>query len=115
MRNATSLDQQTRAALADFRSRLVQRYGSRMRGMILFGSRARGDHRPDSDADVAVFMGDTPDPISDQMDMATEAYHVFLADGVLIQPWVLKGTPEQPDLTYADRLLRAVQSQGIPV
>lgn len=44
----------------------------------MFGSRARGDHRPGSDADVAVFIDETPDPIREPMDVAGGAYRVFL-------------------------------------
>ena len=113
MRDATALDNQTRSALADFRALLSKRYGSRLRGLVLFGSRARGDHRPDSDADVAVFIGDSDDPICEQMDMADEAYRVFLDDGLLIQPWVFKGSPDQPDTSHAANLLKAVQDEGV--
>jgi predicted nucleotidyltransferase len=33
-------------------------YGPRLERVVLFGSRARGDFRPDSDYDVAVFLHD---------------------------------------------------------
>ena len=33
-------------------------YGDRLERAVLFGSRARGDARPDSDYDVAVFLHD---------------------------------------------------------
>lgn len=113
MRDSSTIDPQTRTALAGFRTLLTRRYGSRLRGMVLFGSRARGDHRPDSDADVAVFIADSDDPIREQMDIADEAYQVFLHDGLLIQPWVFKGSPEQPDTSHAANLLKAVQDEGV--
>lgn len=34
-------------------------YGDRLERIVLFGSRARGDHRPDSDYDIAVFIHDS--------------------------------------------------------
>jgi predicted nucleotidyltransferase len=34
----------------------VALYGPRLERVVLFGSRARGDARPDSDYDVAVFL-----------------------------------------------------------
>lgn|SRR3990170_2479611 len=36
--------------------RLRQAYGQRLRGVYLFGSRARGDHEPDSDVDVLIVL-----------------------------------------------------------
>lgn len=41
-----------------FRALLEAAYGARLERAVLFGSRARGDHRPDSDYDVAVFLRD---------------------------------------------------------
>jgi uncharacterized protein len=50
-------------ALADpvltrFRDAARARYGDRLVRIVFFGSRARGDHRPDSDYDIAVFLND---------------------------------------------------------
>jgi uncharacterized protein len=42
--------------LARFRASLDRVYGARIDRVVLFGSRARGDARPDSDYDVAVFL-----------------------------------------------------------
>jgi predicted nucleotidyltransferase len=42
--------------LAQFRAALVEMYGDRLDRVVLFGSRARGDEREDSDYDVAVFL-----------------------------------------------------------
>ena len=42
--------------LAQFRAALVEIYGDRLDRVVLFGSRARGDEREDSDYDVAVFL-----------------------------------------------------------
>ncbi len=36
-------------------------YGNRLGRVVLFGSRARSDARPDSDYDVAVFLKSLPD------------------------------------------------------
>src|SRR6202521_3203288 len=44
--------------LSRFRAALDEVYGERIERVILFGSRARGDARPDSDYDVAVFLKD---------------------------------------------------------
>ena len=44
--------------LRRFRLALNEVYGERIERVVLFGSRARGDARPDSDYDVAVFLKD---------------------------------------------------------
>jgi uncharacterized protein len=44
--------------LSRFRGALDEAYGKRIERVVLFGSRARGDARPDSDYDVAVFLKD---------------------------------------------------------
>lgn len=42
--------------LRRLRTGLETMYGDRLARVVLFGSRARGDHRLDSDYDVAVFL-----------------------------------------------------------
>ncbi|HLW93168.1 MAG TPA: nucleotidyltransferase domain-containing protein [Roseiarcus sp.] len=44
--------------MSRFRAALDEIYGARVGRVVLFGSRARGDARPDSDYDVAVFLKD---------------------------------------------------------
>lgn len=47
--------------LARFRQALDELYGDRIERVVLFGSRARGDARADSDYDVALFLTSLPD------------------------------------------------------
>jgi uncharacterized protein len=42
--------------LARFRRSLDEAFGGRIERVVLFGSRARGEARPDSDYDIAVFI-----------------------------------------------------------
>jgi predicted nucleotidyltransferase len=47
---------QVAAILADLRRRLENRYGARLVGLVLYGSRARGDADAASDIDVLVVL-----------------------------------------------------------
>ena len=42
--------------LQQFRAALTELYGDRIERVVLYGSRARGDAKPDSDYDVALFL-----------------------------------------------------------
>jgi len=50
------LTNQERAALGELRARLEDLLGSRLRKIVLFGSKARGDAEADSDTDVAIII-----------------------------------------------------------
>jgi len=47
--------------LVRFRAKLDEVYGPRIERVVLYGSRAPGDARSDSDYDIAVFLRDMPD------------------------------------------------------
>jgi predicted nucleotidyltransferase len=47
--------------LARYRGAVEAAFGTRIERIVLFGSRARGDARPDSDYDVALFLTDLND------------------------------------------------------
>jgi len=53
---------------------------------ILFGSRARGEHRPDSDADVALNLHERGDDGLTLMMLAELAYYAYLDTGIMVQP-----------------------------
>jgi len=48
--------------LQRLRGALTELYGERIERVVLYGSRARGDAKEDSDYDIAVFLKDLDDP-----------------------------------------------------
>jgi uncharacterized protein len=70
--------------LTRFRAALAEAYGDRLERVVLFGSRARADHRPDSDYDVAVFVKD-PGTLTEELDkLALLTTAVLLDTGAVI-------------------------------
>ncbi len=45
---------------------------------------SQGGFRPDSDADVAVFLDHVTDPIREQMAMCDDAYAIWMETGIRI-------------------------------
>ena len=70
--------------LAHFRYALGEVYGARLERVVLYGSRARGDARPDSDYDVAVFLRDMPDRARELNRLADLATDVLYDEGGVV-------------------------------
>ena len=74
----------TKKATSVFIARLSDHY--ELSEAVLFGSRARQTHRPDSDADIAVVLRGVRGQRADAaVDMAGIAFDVMLETGVLIE------------------------------
>jgi predicted nucleotidyltransferase len=79
-------EEEVRRALTRFAQDARRHYGARLKGLYLFGSRARGDHEPDSDADVAVVLEDGPWKYRDERRALSDlTYDRLIDDGVEIQ------------------------------
>lgn len=106
-------DATTLNALALFLARVRTRFPGA--DAILFGSRARGDHRSDSDADVAVLLGDTPGKfLPTKLVLADLAFDVLLETGVRVEP--LPIWPDEwahPEAYSNPRLLENIAREGV--
>ncbi len=79
-----ALDAATERAARAFMQRLEGKYPV-IEG-ILYGSRARGDHTPDSDADIAVILkGARGDRYKVSGELAGIEFHVLMETGVMVQ------------------------------
>ena len=75
-------------AVADrLRERVLQALGGRVRRIILFGSRARGDALPDSDYDVLVVLSRLAP--EERHGCLVELYSVLSGSGVVTEPHVM--------------------------
>jgi len=70
--------------LSRFRAALAETYGERLERAVLFGSRARGDARPDSDYDVAVFIRELDGWLDEVIRLAHLGTEILLDTGAVI-------------------------------
>jgi len=107
------LDPDTERAARSFLRLLSGRY--QVAGAILFGSRARGSYRPDSDADIAVLLRGHPGKfLATKLAMADIAYDVLLDTGIRIQPLpIWQDEWEHPEAYSNPRLLHNIEREGV--
>ena len=88
-----------------------------VRKAFLFGSRARGDYRPESDADIAVLLDGPHGRFLDTtLELADIAYDVLLETGIHIQPLPLwQEEWDQPQTFSNPSLVEAIRREGIPL
>ena len=109
-----STDEAVERALADFVAAIRRHYGERLLGLYLFGSRARGDHAPDSDVDVAVVLADSKiDFWREKMALADLAFEPIAASGIHVQGWpVASSAWDEPETHHNPSLIRAMRRDG---
>ncbi len=82
-----TLSTKEKSVLKRFKTGLEQALGSQLIELKLFGSKARGDGRPDSDVDVLVIVATDDWHICDAVyDIATD---IFLQTDICISPKVI--------------------------
>lgn len=115
MNTPHKIDSATRAAINTFIARLITHFP--VREAILFGSRARGGARPDSDADLAVILDGSRRPfMPTKLSMADVAFDAMLESGIRIQPLPIWDTDlREPDRWSNPELLRNIERTGIRV
>ena len=107
-------DELVRSSLRELDRRLRAKFGERYSRLILFGSRARGDHKPDSDADVAVVMRDAIEkwwPLTQSV--GEETYDILLDTGLYIEPHVIESAEiSAPERASNPELIREILRDG---
>ena len=82
--NASMNDPQSNLVLTRFREAVKRLYGDRIERIVLFGSRARGDSREDSDYDLAVFIRDAGGFAEESTRLAGVGADILLDTGAVI-------------------------------
>lgn len=107
------VDHDTERAVRRFMSLIADRYDTA--GAIVYGSRARGTHRPDSDADVAVLLNGRHERVlTTTLAMADAAYDVLLETSINVTPlpvWVDEW--EHPETYSNPALLHSIAREGV--
>ena len=70
--------------LVRFRRAVEQTYGAQVERLVLFGSRARGEGRPDSDYDVGVFLHGLKDFDREARTLAEIETDILTATGAVV-------------------------------
>ena len=95
--------------LTRFRSAVLDIYGNRVQRMVLYGSRARGEARPDSDYDIAVFIKHLGTSSDERRRLADVETDILYETGAVINAM------PYPAGAYEDRtsLMREIRREGI--
>lgn len=112
-RGVSSVDRDVLDAAREFIRRISDRY--QVQRAILFGSRIRGTHRPDSDIDLAILLPGKPGRfLSTKLDMVDTAFDVLLDTGIYIQPLpIWEDQWEHPETHSNPRLMENIEREGV--
>jgi predicted nucleotidyltransferase len=106
------MSRKVRSVLAELRRRLEELYGDRLVKLVLFGSRARGDARPDSDIDVLVVLRG-PVQVGTEIERgSTVTAPLSLERGVVISCVYV---PEERYNSDRSPLLSNIVAEGVPL
>jgi predicted nucleotidyltransferase len=102
-----------RAAVDEFKRRVVDRFGSRLRRFVLFGSYARSEAREDSDVDLLVVIDELAGLERD--DVYETAADVWMETRVRLSPVAFScaewASMEERELLLAEDVAR----EGVPL
>lgn len=107
------LDDDTQRAARAFVEKVSRQYD--LAGAILFGSRARRDFLPDSDADIAVLLrGAHGKRVDEALKLADIAFDVLLETGILVEAipfW--EGEWAHPETFRNPALIENIRREGV--
>ena len=81
-------------------------FGDRLERIVLFGSRARGDFRPDSDYDIALFLEEPFALGPDSKRAAAIGWSILDREGFVINALPLRAGSHREKTSFMDELRR---------
>ena len=107
----TALSTREREALGQFSTRIREALGPNLRDLRLFGSKARGDARPDSDLDVLVVVaGDRVGAEDRAIDIA---FDINVASDLYISPRVVTADSLADPVWRTTLFVQTVTREGV--
>jgi len=109
-------DEEVEQGLRRFARVVRDHYGERLQGLFLYGSRARGDHHAESDADVAAILSGPLQYWQEVFALSDLSYDELVDHGIYIdaKPYSLSDWEEPSDHVSAS-LVRAIKRDGKPI
>ena len=109
------MDAQSQAIALKVKTALMRAYGDHLAALYVFGSRARGDHEPDSDLDLAVVLRDAPSSLARADETLLDlTYPIEIDHGIHIQAWALAADEVgQPSVAFRRRLTERIRREGV--
>ena len=100
-------------AVAEIRKHVNRLVGSRLKGLYVFGSKARGDYDAESDVDLAILVDDLDNPMKRRIiDIVVEVETRYI---VVISSLVLSWKEFSHLLERERRLALDIEKEGIPI
>lgn len=105
-----SINNKLKNILTQLRSHFEQLYGDRLTQMVLYGSQARGDARPDSDIDILVVLKGQVNPGEEIKRTSQIRGDLSLQNDEVISCQFMN---EEKFTNYQSPLLRNIRKEGI--
>jgi len=102
-------------ALREFAAAARERFGAAVERVVLYGSRARGEGRADSDVDVLVFLADGTDLVAARGVLADLACDVASRYQFRFLLQVVAFTEESFRREASYFFIRNVKKEGVPI
>jgi len=96
--------------LKGFREAMQLLYGPRIERVVLYGSRARGDAKPDSDYDIAVFLRDLSSRWQEVRRIADVELSILDETGALVHAMPY---PAESWRNTSSPLMREIRKDGV--